>query len=267
MKTEIKIKNRTLGYEHAPYYIAEACNNHGGDKTLALRMVDAAHRIGADAIKFQLRRGEGRLTEHEHQEIRDYCGEKYIDYVVTAYDPRGVDLAHILKPEAMKIGSAEWVDKDFVRLVLSLHLPTFMSTGGGEWDYLRKYEDIFKPDTVILHCTSMYPTPPAYADLFLIRFYKTYFNNLIGFSDHTIGHHITCGAVANGACVIEKHFTLDRALRGPDQQVSLEPYEFQTMIDQCDQVWEASRFKLKSCYKQEKEKLAKWRDRKTDELL
>jgi len=265
---EVQIKNRKIGYNHLPYYIAEACNNHQGDLDRALSTVDAAHRVGADAIKFQLRRGPGYLTEENHQEIRKYCGEKYIDYIVTAYDARGVDFAHLLDPEIMKIGSAEWIDKTFVELVISLGKPTFMSTGGGEWEHLRSYEDIFREDTVILHCTSMYPTQPIYADLYLIRYYKIYFEkNLIGFSDHTLGHHITCGAVANNACVIEKHFTLDRTLRGPDQQISLEPFEFQVMIDHCDQVWEASRVKVKTCYKQEKEKLAKWRDSKQEKLL
>jgi N,N'-diacetyllegionaminate synthase len=248
------------------FVIAEAGVNHNGQIELAFRLVDAAKRAGADAVKFQtfvtdelvtrgadmaayqkanLGGGEHsqfdmlkqlELSYDEFRALQAYCGEVGIEFLSTPDEERSLDfLADDLRVSRIKVGSGDLDNLPFLKLVAQKQRPIILSTGmstleevGAAVETIRK---INKHTLTLLHCTSSYPCPVEDVNLRAMTTLSRAFEDVeIGYSDHTVGVEISVAAVALGARVIEKHFTLDKGMRGPDHSASLDPEEFAHMV-------------------------------------
>jgi N,N'-diacetyllegionaminate synthase len=250
---------------HKTLIIAEAGVNHNGDINLARQLVDAAAIAGADFVKFQtfnadrqvtrsavkadyqakvtdmaesqhemLRRLE--LTEELHQELIDYCATRNIGFFSTGFDIESVDLLASLGQGHFKIPSGEITNLPYLRHIGQLGKAVILSTGMATVGEIEAAIDVLEqagtPRTklTVLHCTTEYPTPMIEVNLRAMQTIQSAFGVAVGYSDHTRGIEVAIAAVAMGATVIEKHFTLDRNLPGPDHQASLEPAELTAMV-------------------------------------
>jgi N,N'-diacetyllegionaminate synthase len=245
--------------------IAEAGVNHNGDLALARQLIDAAADAGADLVKFQtfnadalVTRSAGKaeyqtqttaaeesqhamirrleLTRGMHESLIDHCRSRGIAFFSTGFDPASVDLLVELGLDRFKIPSGEITNLPYLRHVGGHSKPVILSTGMatlGEIEAaLGALEQAGTPRELItvLHCTTEYPTPMADVNLRAMVTIRNAFGVAVGYSDHTPGIEVAIAAVALGATVIEKHFTLDRNLPGPDHQASLEPGELKAMV-------------------------------------
>jgi len=245
--------------------IAEAGVNHNGDIQQAKRLIDAAAYAGADYVKFQTFKaaklvtksankadyqnnntGDGdsqyemlkklELSEDVHQELIDYCNSKAIQFLSTGFDLESLDFLDGLGINLFKIPSGEITNLPYLRKIASFGKRVVMSTGMAT---MQEVKDAFKvlteeglsnDDTIIVHCNTEYPTPMEDVNLRAMHAIGKELDVNIGYSDHTLGIEVPIAAVALGAQVIEKHFTLDRNLPGPDHRASLEPEELKDMI-------------------------------------
>ena len=249
------------------YIIAEAGVNHNGDLELAREMIDVAMEAGADAVKFQSFRTESlvaqaaetldyqrRTTGHSDQRamlkrleiseegFRELSERSYsagIEFLSTPFDIESLQMLQRLGVKRLKISSGEITNWPFLRIVARTGLPVILSTGMANLDEVRQAVGVLcreRPEIKsdnnlsLLHCTSAYPTDPKDVNLSAMATLRNEFNVSVGFSDHTVGIHIPVAAVALGAEIVEKHFTLDRALPGPDHQASVEPDELALMV-------------------------------------
>lgn len=254
--SELIVGDRPIGNGHSCYVIAEACINHNGDFGIALEMVEAAHAAGADAVKFQVHYlehemlrdvptsenfdqplwhvlAETNLTDEQHVALKARCEELGVDYLCTAYCREAADFLASIGVPLLKFGSGETTNLPYLRTAARHGIPMLISTGMATLDEIdRTIEAIRETGTPfgITHCTSEYP--PVYEDinLGLIPVYKQRYGIVVGHSDHCPDIYTALGAVAYGASVIEKHFTLDRSQPGGDQAVSLEPHEFGELV-------------------------------------
>lgn len=246
--------------------IAEAGVNHNGSIELAKKLVDAAAEAGADYVKFQTFKankiaskqaqkaayqkqstdvGESQLDmlkrleldENAHLELIAYCREKDIAFLSTAFDFESIELLQKLGITLGKIPSGELTNLPFLRKMAKAFPEIILSTGMANMDEVKAtINALFQAGTKkenlrILHCNTEYPTPFQDVNLKAMLTIEKELNVPIGYSDHTLGIEIPIAAVAMGAKVIEKHFTLDRTMEGPDHKASLEPSELKTMID------------------------------------
>jgi sialic acid synthase SpsE len=261
----IEINGRKIGEGHPPYIIAEACINHQGKIGLAKQMVYVAHAMGCDAIKFQmhvlddemLRQApqsdnfekplfdtleSTNLSMAEHRQLIDLCASLGIQYLCTPFSMASTDLVEELDVPAFKVGSGELTNLPLQKHIASKGRPMIVSTGMCTDDEVKETVDTLKKLDVpfaLTHCVSAYPTPYDKVNLDNIPRYNKLYDVPVGLSDHTINVYTSVGAVALGACIIEKHFTLDRNLPGPDHQSSLEPYELGELVKGCRAVFEA----------------------------
>ena len=245
--------------------IAEAGVNHNGDIELAKKLIDVAAEAGADYVKFQtfiaskniskvapkadyqnINYGEQdsqlemvrkyELTKAQHLELIQHCRFRNISFFSTAFDLESVDLLEELKIPLYKIPSGEIVNFPYLKKVASLKKPVIISTGMCSEKEIEDAIGVLmkfgskKENITILHCNTEYPTPMKDVNLRAMLTIGTKFGVKIGYSDHTLGIEIPVAAVALGATVIEKHFTLDRNLPGPDHKASLEPDELKEMV-------------------------------------
>lgn len=245
--------------------IAEAGVNHNGDLVLAKRLVEEAAKAGADLVKFQSFSASRLvtstavkadyqsdnthkdITQHEmlkqlelneeaHEILLNYCHLKNIGFFSTAFDIESIELLSRLGQSYFKIPSGEITNLSYLRQIgrkgKEVILSTGMATLGeieGAINILEK-EGTFRSKITILHCTTEYPTPMNEVNLRAMLTIQTSFGTKVGYSDHTQGIEVATAAVAMGASVIEKHFTLDRNLPGPDHKASLEPHELTAMV-------------------------------------
>jgi N-acetylneuraminate synthase len=266
----LMINTRPIGPEHTPYIIAELSANHNGSLDRALATIDAAHRCGADAIKIQTYTADtmtidcdqpefmvqGGLwdgyklydlykwaeTPYEwHQAMFDHARKRGITVFSTPFDETAVDLLESLNTPAYKIASFEIVDLPLIRYVASTSKPMIMSTGMASEIEIEEAVTTAREagcqDLVLLHCISSYPTPMEQANLRQLPELANRFGILTGLSDHTLGTTASVTAVALGACVIEKHFTLSRADKGPDSEFSLEPQDLERLCRDAKDAW------------------------------
>jgi len=236
--------------------IAEAGANHNRNFDQALALIDIAVDSGADVCKFQTYTSETlyskftpdfsshtnvpelirsiQLPREWQKDLKQYCDEKHIEFMSTPFDEQAIDELVELGVKRLKISGFEATDFRFVDLVASTRLPLIISLGIGFKDYyIDKIRDIvskYGNDLTLLHCNNAYPTPFTDVDLNSIRKLLSTTNYRIGFSDHTISTITPALAVAMGATVIEKHFTLSRHLPGPDHSFAMEPTELTEMI-------------------------------------
>ena len=247
------------------FIIAEAGVNHNGNLGLALRLVDAAKDAGADAVKFQTfssrslatagaeragyqRRARGRresqremlarleLGPRAHAALLERCRRGRIEFLSSPFDLPGIDLLARLGLKTLKIPSGEITNLPYLRKIGALRRSLILSTGMSD---LGEIEDALgvlvasgtpRERITLLHCTSEYPAPFAEVNLAALGTLREAFRLRVGYSDHTPGIEIAVAAVALGAEVLEKHFTLDRTIAGPDHRASLEPAELAAMV-------------------------------------
>ncbi len=244
--------------------IAEAGVNHNGSYELACRLVDDAAEAGADIVKFQTfvpeltvsatapkaayqTRNDGAgsqldmlrglsLTFDEHRRLRDYCAARGIEYLSTAFDMPSIELLASMDCRLWKIPSGEVTNYPYLVKIASMGRPVIMSTGmctEAEIDDaigVLTGAGLDRSLITLLHCTTEYPAPPADVNLRCIPAMRSRYGLPVGYSDHTRGIEIPVAAVALGAPVIEKHFTLSRDMPGPDHRASLEPAELSAMV-------------------------------------
>jgi N-acetylneuraminate synthase len=246
--------------------IAEAGVNHNGDLQLAKRLIDAACNAGVDFVKFQTFKSEKlasktaqkaryqiqntkdstesqlemlkklELSNNQHEELINYCRNKGVGFFSTAFDLDSLDYLKEIGLTMVKIPSGEITNLPYLRKAANLFERVIISTGMSEMSEISDCLNVFLKsgisldDIVILHCNTEYPTPMSDVNLMAMVSIKEEFGVTVGYSDHTLGIEVPIAAVALGGQVIEKHFTLDRTLPGPDHSASLEPDELKEMV-------------------------------------
>lgn len=266
------IANRKIGKGCKPYIIAEMSGNHNGDINRAIELLRAAKESGADAVKLQTYTADTITINHDSEEfmIRGglWDGAKLYDLYEQAhtpwdwhktlfeeaknlgitifsspFDPTAVDFLESLNAPAYKIASFELIDLPLIRKVASTGKPMIMSTGNANLGEIEEAVAAARgagaKDIVILHCTSGYPTPASQANISTMAVMREAFGVEVGLSDHTMDIGVSVAAVALGACVIEKHFTLSRADGGVDSAFSLEKEELKSLVENCEMAFEA----------------------------
>ncbi|MCH5243069.1 MAG: N-acetylneuraminate synthase [Muribaculaceae bacterium] len=244
--------------------IAEAGVNHNGSLDTAKKMVDAAVQAGADYIKFQTFHAHSLVTAlceaadyqkenagassqkdmlknlelkyEDFKNLKAYCDEKGIGFLSTAFDEDSIDFIASLNPDYMKVPSGEITNLPFLRKMASTGIPVIISTGMSTPEEIAKALNPFRKagygneDIILLHCTTQYPTPMEDVNLRAMQTVSGNFGHPGGYSDHTLGIEVPIAAATLGAKVVEKHFTLDRNMEGPDHKASLEPDELADMV-------------------------------------
>ena len=246
--------------------IAEAGVNHNGDIEIAKRLIDVASDAGVDYVKFQTFKADRlvsplaqkakyqiknetsngdsqlnmlkklELSDADHKELISYCKSKNINFFSTAFDDEGISYLSSLNFDMFKIPSGELTNFPYLRAIAKTGIPVILSTGMANIDEIEKTINILvsygtkKSEITVLHCNTEYPTPMSDVNLKAMLTIKEELGVSIGYSDHTLGIEVPIAAVALGAIVIEKHFTLDRNLKGPDHKASLEPNELKEMV-------------------------------------
>lgn len=259
----IDIASRKVGLEQPCFIIAEAGVNHNGNVEMAKQLVDVAAEAGADAAKFQTFKAERvvsarapkakyqlettgagesqlemvrrlELSPDAHCELSAYCRERGVLFMSTPFDEESVDLLDELRVPVFKIGSGEINNWPFLEYIARKGKPIILSTGMSYLsevdEAVRVIRDVGCDQLVLLHCISNYPADPTDANLRAMQTMATALQVPVGYSDHTPGIEVALAAVALGACVIEKHFTLDKNLPGPDHRASLEPHELMALV-------------------------------------
>lgn len=246
------------------YIIAEAGVNHNGQLDLALRLCDAAKNAGVDAVKFQTWKTENIVTDKVRQAayqtentgkeesqydmlkklelsydhfriIQNYCRKIGIDFLSTPDEEESLVFLTSLGLPFIKVGSGEVTNIPYLRKIGAYKIPVILSTGMSTLAQVATAYDTLlsagAPSVALLHCTTNYPCPKNEVNLRAMQTLKNAFKCQVGYSDHTLGIEIPIAAVAMGAEIIEKHFTLDRKMEGPDHKASLEPQELKAMVD------------------------------------
>lgn len=262
----VKIKNRLIGAGYVPLIIAEACINHEGKIETAEKMVHVAHAMGADCIKFQIHVLENEmlrqvpqsenfaeplwdtlertnLSVEEHIRLKKLCEQLGILYLCTPFSKEGADLLEKkIGVDFYKTGSGEMTNLPLIEHIAKKGKPLIVSTGMCLFEEVAQTVQLVKSigtPLILTHCVSAYPAPYEIVNLGMIKKYAQAFEIPIGLSDHSRGIYTALGAVAFGACVLEKHFTLDKMQKGPDHPSSIEPYELGELVKGADAVFKA----------------------------
>ena len=258
LERTLRIGNRLVGDGHPAYVIAEIGINHNGDLEIAKKLIDAAVHSGVDAVKFQKRTPElcvppaqrnqmrdtpwGYITyleyryktefgPDEYAEINRYCQEKGIDWFASVWDEPSVDFMEQFSPICYKIPSASLTDHNLLRHLRATGRPLILSTGMSTLEQIQAaVAELGQENLAITHATSTYPCEPQELNLKMVTTLRSMFNCPIGYSGHEVGLVPSAVAVALGACMVERHITLDRAMWGSDQAASVEPGGFERLV-------------------------------------
>ncbi|OGO59266.1 MAG: N-acetylneuraminate synthase [Chloroflexi bacterium RBG_19FT_COMBO_47_9] len=258
MSREIMIGNRVVGDGHPTYIVAEIGINHNGSVEIAKSLIDVAVKNGVDAVKFQKRTPElcvppdqqnhmretpwGYITYldyryktefgvNEYREIDRYCKQKNIPWFASVWDEPSVDFLQQFNPICYKIPSASLTDNNLLLHARRTGMPVILSTGMSTMEQIKKAIEVIGEDNLLItHATSTYPCDPAELNLKMIRTLVETFSCPIGYSGHEVGLIPTVVAVSMGACMVERHITLDRAMWGSDQAASVEPGGIERLV-------------------------------------
>jgi hypothetical protein len=262
----MKIYKSIIGENFKPYIIAEACINHQGNMKIAKRMIEIAANCGVSAVKFQFHILDDEMLRStpksknfkktlyetldntnfnikEHLELKNLCEKNKIDYLCTPFSIKSADiLEKDIKVKVFKTGSGELTNIPFQIHIAKKRIPTIISTGMSEMNEIaytinkvKKYNN----NICITQCTSAYPCPPSISDIGVIKTFKNKFKLPVGLSDHTNNNYTSFGAIALGAVLIEKHFTLDKKMNGPDHASSINPEELKELVEGCNAIYSA----------------------------
>ena len=259
---KVKIADKLVGEGEPCFIIAEAGVNHNGDVDLAKKLVDIAKEAGSDGVKFQLYRPEEQVSrsaptaEYQsestgsrnmldmaraydlpwdaHRDIAAHCRKVGIIYMASCFDQSAVDFLMSLGGDCIKVGSGEITNYPLLAYMSATGKPILLSTGmstlqdvAGAVEHIRAHGD---SEILLLHCVSNYPADPATINLRTMQALAQAFGVPVGFSDHTLGSTVAIAAVGAGVCMVEKHFTLDKTLAGPDHAMSLNPQELHNFV-------------------------------------
>jgi N,N'-diacetyllegionaminate synthase len=261
---KLSIAGRQIGPREQPYIVAEIGSNHNGDMKLCHQLIDAAKKCGVDAVKFQswskssliskaeyarntrYTKSNGhqptleeaveqyQLTPEQHVEVSAYCRELGIVFFSSCFSRQEVDLLESLNVPAYKIASMDVNHLPLLEYVATTRKPVILSTGLATLGEIERALDVLKTNrsgsVALLHCVSIYPSPPEIVNLHNIGMLQHAFDVPVGYSDHSLGRAIPLAAIALGACIIEKHFTLNKQLEGWDHAVSADPEEMTFLV-------------------------------------
>ena len=258
MTREVRIGNRWVGDGHPTYIVAEIGINHSGDLETARRLIDAAVHAGVDAVKLQKRTPELCVPPDQQTQMRDtpwgyityleyrhhvefgreayaaidvHCREKEVDWFVSVWDEPSVDFMEAFDPPCYKIPSASLTDESLLRRLRQTGRPLILSTGMSTMEQIERAVAMLDRSRLLLtHATSSYPCEPEELNLRAIETLRRKFEVPVGYSGHEVGLIPSAVAVALGACLVERHITLDRALWGSDQAASVEPGGFERLV-------------------------------------
>lgn len=258
MPESVKIENKLIGPGNPVYVIGEIGINHNGDLEIAKKLIKEAWMAGLDAVKFQKRTPEicvpkeqqsqmrdtpwGYISyldyrykvefgQDEYREIDNLCKELRITWFVSVWDEPSVDFIEQFDPACYKVPSASMTDLPLLKKLRSTGRPIILSTGMSSMDQIRTaIKEIGSENLVITHTTSSYPCPPDELNLRMIETLQKEFDCPIGYSGHEVGLVPSAIAVALGACLVERHITLDRAMWGSDQAASVEPQGMEKLV-------------------------------------
>ncbi len=256
----------------APFHvIAEVGGNHGGDVELARRMVDAAADAGAWAVKFQTYKTEElvapsseyfaafaseALSFAEFEDLARHCQQRGVVFLSTPFGQQSADFLEKLDVPAFKIASGDITHRSLLRYIGEKGRPILLSTGASEWGDIDRSVDVLNAtgsEFLLMHCTASYPTVDGEINLRVLPELARRYTCPVGFSDHSLGVEIALGAVALGAIVVEKHFTIDRDLPGGDNDISILSEELRTLVEQGTRITAAMGQKERSLTPAEKE--------------
>lgn len=291
----LNLDGRIVGSDYPPYIIAEIGSNHNGDMTLCRQLIDAAYASGADAVKFQSwsktsligtseyarntsyadkNRHFGSLEEmveryqftpEQHIEIAEYCRHRGITFLSSPFSPEEVDLLDSLEVPCFKVASMDVNHLKLLNHIGSKRRPVILSTGMATMAEIERALSTLRAagsgPVALLHCISIYPPDPRDIHLNNIPMLKTAFDVPVGFSDHSLGTHIPIAAIATGACIIEKHFTLDKAMDGWDHWISADPGEMKTLAAESKVVFASLGSRVRTVSSAEMDKRLKFRRR------
>lgn len=260
---KIRIGNHIIGPGEKCFLIAEIGVNHNGSVSIAKELIQKAYQAGVDAVKFQTFSADNLVTKDapqakyqkentkkkqtqyqllkslelspdDHKVLQQYCQKLGVLFLSSPFDENAADLLENLGVDAYKIPSGEITNLPFLEYVAKKGKPIILSTGMSSMDEVEQAVEAIESgkgrEIILLQCTSNYPAKPEDANLRAMDAMRLMFGFPVGFSDHTLGCEIAIAAVAMGADVIEKHFTLDKAMDGPDHKASIEPDELQYMV-------------------------------------
>ena len=266
MTAPFRIGDRTLDPERPPYVVAEIGVNHNGDLELARRTIDAAVGAGADAVKFQTFRAEEFMADRElqyeyesqgqrtsesmyamfkrlelpeswHTVLRDHARSRGVAFLSSAADPLSVQVLSRLDAPAIKVASEDLINLPLLECIGATALPVILSTGMADEEEtdlaIETLREAGCRDLLLLHCVSLYPTPDDQVNLRRMITLRDRYGLPVGYSDHTVGPRAAALATALGSVFIEKHFTLDRGLPGPDHAMSADPAGLAELVDAC----------------------------------
>ncbi len=247
----VTLGGQTVGATNPVYIVAEIGINHNGDIDIAKRLIDAAVSAGCNAVKFQKRtpeicvpddqkskkrdtpwgyisyldyRNKVEFGLKEYEEIDKYCKKRGVAWFASCWDKPSVDFIKKFNPVCYKVPSAMLTNKKLLKYFRESGHPIILSTGMSTMKQIRSAVEVLRTeDLIITHCTSTYPCPEEELNLSVIRTLRRTFDCPIGYSGHEVGLPTTVAAVAHGACLVERHITLDRAMWGTDQAASIEP--------------------------------------------
>jgi len=254
-----------IGTDEVPFVIAEVGINAGDNIELAKRFVEVAADSGADAVKFQTHLPDEEMvadkmqkigadevyevvsgcsfSKDEHQTLKDHCDHENVEYLSTPFSVKAIDWLEELDVSAIKIGSGELTNYPLLDRAVEVDVPLLVSTGMSDYDTIADTVDFLNKrdaEFSLLYCVSEYPTNSADFQLDTIEEMRSKYDVPVGFSDHSTGVEASVIAMARGADFVEKHFTIDRRLPGPDQEVSIEPEQLDTLTDYADLVHDTS---------------------------
>ena len=257
---------RKIGPKQPVFVIAEAGINHNGSLALAKKLASMAKKAGADCVKFQTHIADkemiptdirpaktakqtlwdiiknSELTEEEELKLSRHCKDKKIMFLSTPFSTSAVERLERIRIPAYKISSGSLTDRHLLHRIIQTGKPVILSTGMSDLSEIRNATKLLQKHNTplaLLQATSTYPTDYGDVNLGMIERFERLFQVPVGISDHSLGIYAALGAVARGACIVEKHITLDKKMPGPDQSISLDPGELSELVKGCRAVWQA----------------------------
>ena len=263
MNKTIKTKHHMLGDDNPSYIIAEIGSNHNGNFDIACELIEKAKFAGANAVKFQTFKAKNHYSKNTpkislykediysliesleidrtwHIKLSKLCEDLSIDFMDSPCDFEAIKLAQSVDMDILKVASFDMVDSKLVRRIAQTGKGIMLSTGMANLSEIQNAINICHSENnyniVLLQCTSLYPAPVKLSNLNAMKTLKQAFGCIVGYSDHTLGDHIACAAVANGAKVIEKHYTFNKNAKGPDHEFAIMPEDLKDMISKIREI-------------------------------